>query len=85
MPNTEDYKKILDHAHKFSMKLACSYEQLPTPAPAAHAAPPVVSFPLLGYRGSSLVSLNEVHAYLETCGTIEDAVEICGKLLYASR
>ena len=51
----------------------------------AAAAAAVVSFPLLGYRGSSLVSLNEVHAYLETCETIEDAVKNCGKLLNASR
>jgi hypothetical protein len=58
---------------------------IPRTPPADTTAAAVVSFPLLGYRGSSLVSLNEVHAYLEKCGTIEDAVENCGKLLNASR
>ena len=38
----------------------------------------------IGYRGSSLVSLNEVGAYLKRCASIKEAVGNCDKLLIES-
>jgi hypothetical protein len=38
----------------------------------------------IGYRGSSLVSLNEVGTYLKRCANFQEALENCDKLLIES-